>query len=79
MFKFSANSSNIDFFSQNKNKYEMALKIYVYETKLVFKSRDETAVERNWNSRARKVFWFPPPCNKVVAYEIGKAFFRLLK
>ena len=78
MVRLSTNSSNIDIFSQNKHKYEMALKNRGYKAKLVYKSRDEADV-RNRNNKAKKILWFTPPFNMAIVDKIEKEFFRLLK
>ena len=79
MLQLSTNSSNIDIFTQNKYKYEAALKNTGYKAKLVYKCRDETADVHDRNNRTRKILWFPPPYNMTIANKIGKKFFRFLK
>ena len=41
MIRLSTNSSNEDIFTQNKQDYEIALKIFKYKEKLIYKSRDD--------------------------------------
>ena len=72
MFRLSANSSNIDMFTQNKHDYKISLQNCGYKAKLVFETMDETVDVRNrTNNRAKKILWFTLSYNLAVANKIG--------
>ena len=52
IFRWSANSSNINTFTQSKHDYEMVLKDSGYKSKLVYKPIDEAVDVHHRNNRA---------------------------
>ena len=73
MIRLLTNSSDEDIFTQNKQSYEIALKLMDIKKNSCIKSReDDTNIQNRSNNRKGKILWFIPPYNMTVATKIGR-------